>query len=185
MINESIKKVRESFSVVLSDFEKELKNIRTGRATPSILDGVKVDYYGVPTPIVQTATVSAIDAKTIVIAPWSRDQLVNIEKAIRESDLNLTPNNDGEVIRIILPPMTEDRRKELVKLLGKKTEETRIRIRQIREEVLSDIQDQEKQGNISEDDKFRGKEQIQKIVDEFNKKIEEIEKKKETDIMEI
>lgn len=183
MIDESIKKLKEHFVLILSDFEKELKNIRTGRATASILDGVKVDYYGVETPIAQVASVNAIDAKTIVIAPWSKDQLVSIEKAIRESDLGLTPNNDGEVIRITLPPMTEERRKELVKVLGKKTEETRIKIRQAREEILSDIQSQEKQGNISEDDRFRAKDQIQKIVDENNKKIEELEKKKETDVM--
>ncbi len=183
MVDESIKKLKERFVLIVSDFEKELKNIRTGRATASILDGVKVDYYGVETPIAQIASVNAVDAKTIVIAPWSKDQLISIEKAISESDLSLTPNNDGEVIRITLPPMTEERRKELVKVLGKKTEETRIKIRQVREEILSDIQDQEKQGNISEDDKFRAKDQIQKVVDEYNKKIEELEKKKEADVM--
>lgn len=183
MIEESVKKLKEKFILVVTEFEKDLKNISTGRANPSLLDGINADYYGVATPINQMATVNAVDAKTIVIAPWSKDQLVNLEKAIRESDLNLVPNNDGEVIRIILPPMTEERRKELVKVLGKKTEETRIKIRQAREEVLNDIQTAEKNGNISEDDKFRAKDQVQKIVDEYNKKVEEIEKKKEDDIM--
>ncbi|MDA3814969.1 MAG: ribosome-recycling factor, partial [Patescibacteria group bacterium] len=116
MIDENIKEMQSKFDQVIDKFNQELKNIRTGRATPSILDELKIDYYGVATPISQTASVNATDAKTIVITPWDKDQLVNIEKSIRESDLNLTPNNNGEVIRIILPPMTEERRIELVKV---------------------------------------------------------------------
>ena len=183
MTEDFLKEIREEADLIVESFSEELKNIRTGRASASILDDIKVDYYGVPTPINQTATVNAADAKTIVIAPWDKDQLVVIEKAIRESDLNLNPNNDGEVIRITLPPMTEERRMELVKVLGKRTEEARIKIRKVREEVLSKIQDQEKSGEISEDDKFRAKDQVQKVIDEYNQKIEEMEKKKEAEVM--
>jgi ribosome recycling factor len=183
MADESIDKLKERFDLIVDKFNQEIKNIRTGRATPSVLDGVMVDYYGVATPINQMAAVNATDAKTITITPWDKDQLISIEKAIKDSDLNFNPGNDGEVIRIILPPMTEERRLELVKVLKAKTEESRIKIRQFREDVLNDIQEQEKLGNISEDDRFRAKDQVQKIVDEYNKKIEEIEKKKEADVM--
>ncbi len=183
MSDENIDKLEKRFNLIVEKFNQEIKNIRTGRATPSVLDGVMVDYYGVATPINQMAAVNATDAKTITITPWDKDQLISIEKAIKDSDLNLNPGNDGEVIRFILPPMTEERRLELVKILKTKTEESRIKIRQFREEVLNDIQEQEKLGNISEDDKFRSKDQVQKIVDEYNKKIEEIEKKKEADVM--
>ncbi|HLN18954.1 MAG TPA: ribosome-recycling factor, partial [Patescibacteria group bacterium] len=125
------------------------------------------------------------DPRTIMISPWDKDNLVNIEKAVRESQLNLNPINDGQVIRINIPTLTEERRKELVKVLNQKTEEARVSVRKNREEVWDEIQELEKNGKIGEDDKFNGKEKLQKIVDEYNEKIEEIREKKEQEIMTI
>lgn len=173
------------FEKIIEWFEAELKNIRTGRATPALVEDLRVDYYGVKTPIKQMAAITAADARSLVISPWSKDGLVDIEKAIRESDLGINPNNDGNVIRLNLPPLTEERRKDLVKVLNKKTEEARIRIRQIREDVWGEIQEKEEAGDMSEDDKFRGKDALQAVVDDFNKKLLALNEKKEKEIMEI
>jgi len=166
-------------------YQNELKNLRTGRATPALVEDLKVDYYGSKSPIQQVASITVPDPKTIVISPWSKDCLVDIEKAINESDLGVYPNNDGTVIRLNFPALTEERRKELVKILNRKTEEARIRIRKVREDGWNAIQKQEKEGIISEDDKFLAKDKLQEQVNDFNKKLELLEKKKETEIMQI
>jgi ribosome recycling factor len=170
---------------VIERFQSELKNIRTGRATPALVEDLRVDYYGVPTPLNQVASISASDARSLVISPWSKDQLAVIEKSIRESDLGLNPVNDGNAIRINLPPLTEERRKDLVKLVGKETEEARISLRKAREDQWSELQKQEKAGEISEDQKFQLKDKLQKVVDEYNEKIEELAKKKEEEVMKV
>lgn len=185
MFQDIINKKREDFENSAQWFDQELKNIRTGRATPALVEDLKVSYYGTPTPLKQVASISVSDARTIVISPWSKDTLVEIEKSINESEMNLSPNNDGNVIRINLPALTEERRKELVKILNKKTEEGRIRIRKVREEVWDEIQQKVKNGEISEDDKFRAKDKLQEIVDQFNGKIEQASKKKEEEIMQV
>jgi len=180
-----VEKIRTNLDESLERYQQELKNIRTGRASASLVEDLKVDYFGVKTPMKQMASISVTDARTIVITPWNRDNLVDIEKAIKESGLNLNPNNDGNVIRLNLPALTEERRKDLVKLMNKKTEEARIRVRQEREDVWSEVQESTREGEMSEDDKFKAKEKLQEIVDEYNNKIEELEAKKEREIMEI
>lgn len=163
----------------------EMGKIRTGRANPALVENLMVDYYGSKTPLKQVASINAPEARLLVIQPWDKDALVAIESAIRESDLNLNPNNDGQVIRINIPSLTEERRKELVKLLNQKAEDAKISVRTVREEAWKEIQNIEKEGKISEDDKFSGKDQLQKVVDEYNKKIDEIRERKEKEILTI
>jgi len=163
----------------------EMGKIRTGRANPALVEGLIVDYYGTKTPLKQIASINAPEARLLVIQPWDKGALVYIESALRESDLGFNPNNDGQVVRINIPALTEERRKELVKLLNQRSEDGKISVRNIREESWKEIQEAEKEGKMSEDDKFSGKEYLQKIVDEYNGKIEEIRSKKETDILTI
>ncbi len=170
---------------VIAYFKEDLSKIRSGRVNPQMIEELKVDYYGALSPLKQMASVSSQDARTIVISPWDKDSLTSIEKAINDSDLNVNPNNDGNIIRLNFPPLTEERRDELIKLVGKKEEEARIKVRQTREEVWNDIQKQEKLGEISEDDKFKAKDQLQKVVDEYNNKIEELAQNKEESMREI
>ena len=164
-------------------FLKDIKNLKTGRATPALVEDLKVDYVGTLAPLKQVASISLEGFKTIVISPWNRDNLVDIEKAVLQSELNLNPNNDGKVIRLVLPDLTEERRRELVKVLGKKTEEARIKIRKAREDFIDFLKEGEKAGDLSEDDKFKAKEQAQELVDEYNRRIEEERTKKEKEIM--
>jgi ribosome recycling factor len=177
--------LQEESNQVITKYQTALGGIRTGRANPKVVEDLVIDYFGTPTPINQAANVSSTDAQTIVIAPWSKDSLVDIEKAINESELGIAPVNDGENIRISFPPLTEERRKELVKLVGQKTEEARIKIRKLREGVRDEIQKDEKDGNISEDDKFRKEDALQKVIDEYNKQIDTLHDKKETDLMSV
>jgi len=163
----------------------EMGKIRTGRANPALVEGLVVDYYGTKTPLKQIASINAPEARLLVIQPWDKGALVYIESALRESDLGFNPNNDGQVIRINIPALTEERRKELVKVLNQRAEDAKISIRNIREEAWKEIQEAEKEGKMSEDDKFSGKDYLQKIVDEYNKKIEDVREKKETEIMTI
>ena len=163
----------------------EMGKIRTGRANPALIENLTVDYYGVKTPLKQIASINVPESRSLVIQPWDKGALVYIESALRESDLGFNPNNDGQVIRINIPPLTEERRKELVKVLNQRAEDAKISVRNVREEVWKEIQEAEKEGKISEDDKFSGKDYLQKIVDEYNKKIEEIREKKEAEIMTI
>ncbi|EKE20724.1 MAG: hypothetical protein ACD_7C00500G0006 [uncultured bacterium] len=160
-----------------------MSKIRTGRANPSIVEDLLVDYYGTKTPLKQIANINVPEPRTLLIQPWSRDSLANIEAAIKISDLNLAPNNDGEVIRINIPALNEERRLELVKILNKKAEEAKISIRNIREDVWREIQELEKEGKIAEDDKFRGKERLQEAVNDYNKKVDDMREKKEQEIL--
>jgi len=183
MVKDTIEKNREKFERTIEFFKEEVGKLRTGRASANLVDSIMIDYYGSKSPLKQVATITVPEPRTITIAPWSRDNLVNIEKAIRESQLNLNPMNDGQVIRINMPPLNEERRKELVKVLNQKAEEARVGIRKGREEIWDEIQGMEKSGSIGEDDKFSGKDKLQKVVDEYNGKIEEIRGKKEQEIM--
>lgn len=185
MFQDIIEGKTKEFEGSLEWFNQELKNIRTGRATPALVEDLKINYYGTPTSLKQAASISTSDARTIVISPWSKDSLVDIEKAINDSGLNLNPNNDGNVIRIILPSLTEERRRELVKLLNKKMEQGRIRIRQAREAAWDEIQDKVRAGEIPEDDKFKAKDKLQEVVNRFNNFIEEAGKKKQEEIMQV
>lgn len=169
----------------IEHLNQEMGKIRTGRANPALVENMMVDYYGNKTPLKQVASINAPEARLLVIQPWDKDSLVNIESAIRESDMGFNPNNDGQVIRINIPQLTEERRKELVKALNQRSEDAKIAIRNIREEAWKEIQEAEKEGKMSEDDKFSGKDYLQKIVDEYNKKIEEVREKKDKEIMTI
>lgn len=170
---------------VLSKLKSEFVVIRTGRASASLLDKIYVDYYGSPVPINQIASISVPEPKMIVIQPWDIKMLGVIEKAILKSDLRLTPNNDGKVIRLVLPELTSERRQELLKLAKKKAEEARVSIRNIRREYNENLKKMEKSGEISEDELKRSQEEIQKLTDKYIEEVDKMLEAKETDIMEV
>ena len=174
---------KSDFDGALGHFAKESNTIRTGRANPALVDSVFVDYYGAKTSLKQMANISVPEPRVLLVQPWARDTIAAIENAIRTSDLGLNPSNDGAVIRIVLPALTEERRKDLVKVLNQKAEEAKVSVRAVREDAWSAVQERSHIGGMSEDDKFRGKDYLQKIVDEYNKKIEEMREKKEKEIM--
>ena len=174
---------KELFEEAIVHFSEEMAKIRTGRATPALIDHILVDYYGTRSPLKQIASVSAPEARLLLVQPWDKGSLVSIEAALREANLGLNPSNDGQVIRLSVPALTEERRRDLVKSLNRLAEEARIAIRTIREDAWKDIQDLEKSGGMGEDDKFHGKDALQNIVEMYNVRIEELRKKKEGDIM--
>ena len=165
--------------------KREFATLRAGRATPSLLDKVDVDYYGTKTPLKQLANISAPEPRLLVVQPWDKGAIADIEKAILKSDLGLTPNNDGNMIRISIPQLTEERRKELVKFVRKKTEEGRVAIRNQRRDANEQLKALEKGGKISEDDLRRAQEEVQKITDQNIKVLEEVLAEKEKEIMEV
>lgn len=169
----------------ITAFQRELAALRAGRAVPSLLDRIEVDYYGVPTPLNQLAGVSAPESRLLVVQPWDKQALPEIEKAIMKSDLGLTPSNDGDVIRLNIPELTEERRKELVRFVRKKAEEGRVSIRNIRRDANEEIKKLEKASTISEDESRRSQDSIQELTDQ---KIEEVDKllaAKEKEMMEV
>lgn len=169
----------------IESFRKELGKVRTGRASFSLLDGIKADYYGTPTPLQQVGTLSVPESRLITVTPWDAKMIGPIEKAIQAGGLGLNPTNDGKVVRIPIPPLTEERRKELVKLVKKMAEDARIAVRNIRREAIERIKEKEKKKELSEDGMKRGQERIQKETDAFIKKIDGILKTKEQEIMEV
>lgn len=183
MIKEKIDARKESFEAALTHLREECNKIRTGRANPGIVENLMVDYYGTKTPLKQIANISVPEPRQIMIQPWDKGALPSIETAIRESDLGLNPGNDGLGIRLVLPQLNEETRKDLVKVLNNRAEEARITVRNVREDIWKEIVDLEKAGTISEDDKFAGKDTLQKTVDDYNQAIEDIRRKKETDIL--
>lgn len=164
---------------------KEFDKLRTGRATTALVDNIVVDYYGTPTPINQLASVSVPDPKTLTIQPWDKGAFGSVEKAILASDLGLTPNNDGSVIRITIPALTEERRKELVKVARKYTEDCKIAIRNVRRDLNDQLKAMEKDKEISEDEKKKGENDVQKLTDEYVKESDAALSAKEKDILEI
>lgn len=183
-LEEIISKTRDQMTKSLEHFKQQISKVRTGRANASILDNIKVDYYGSPTPISQVATINVPDAKTIIIQPWDPSTLSAIEKAIKQSDLGFNPMNDGKLLRIPVPPLTEERRREIVKFCKKLTEDAKIAIRNIRRDQIEVVRKAEKEKQLTEDDKKIGEEKIQKVTDEFIKKIDEIFAAKEKEILE-
>lgn len=172
-----------AFDQTIEHFAAETGKLRTGRAHPGLVESLLVEYYNTETPLKQIASISVPEARQIVIAPWDKGALTQIEAAVRESDLGLSPVNDGSVVRITLPALTEERRRELVKTLGTRAEEARIALRTVREEVWKSLQDLERSGEIGEDEKFHGKDDLQKLIDDYNAKIEAVREKKEAEIM--
>jgi ribosome recycling factor len=164
--------------------ENELKRVRTGRASLNILDGIRVDYYGTQTPLNQMASLSVPESRLIVIQPWDATVIKDIEKALLKSDLGLTPSSDGKLIRLAIPPLTEERRKELVKVISKMCEDYKVAVRNIRRDSNEFLKMAKKEGDISEDDLFKGQDKVQEITDEFVKRIDEIFKEKEKEILE-
>jgi ribosome recycling factor len=166
-------------------FRKELGKVRTGRASFSLLDGVKVDYYGTPTPLQQVGTLSVPESRLITVTPWDTKMIGPIEKAIQGSGLGLNPSSDGKMVRIPIPPLTEERRRELAKVVRKMGEDARVAVRNVRREAIEKLKDREKKKEISEDVVKRGQERIQKETDAHVKKIDEILKSKEQEILEV
>ena len=169
----------------ISVFEENLSEIRAGRANPAILNKISIEYYGVLTPINQVAGISVPEARTIVIQPWDVSVLKEIEKAILASDIGLNPNNDGKVIRLNFPELTEERRKELVKEIKKMAEDAKVSIRSIRRDGMEDLKNKQKNSEITEDEKARGEEKIQKLTDKYVAEIDKILENKEKEIMNI
>ena len=174
----------ERMGKTITALENELKRIRTGRASLSLLDAIRVDYYGTLTPLNQMATLAVPESRLITIQPWDASVLKDIEKAVLKSDLGLTPSNDGKIIRLAIPPLTEERRKELVKVVHKMCEEHKVGTRNIRRDSNDLLKSLKKDGDISEDDAFKAQEDVQKITDNFIQKIDDIYKEKEKEILE-
>ena len=184
MEKEYLKDLHAEMDKSLEALEKEFGKVRTGRASVSLLDGIRVDYYGTPTALNQLANVSIPEARLITIQPWDAQVIKEIEKAILKADLGLTPNSDGKIIRVSIPPLTEDRRKELVKMVKKISEAAKVSIRNHRRKVNDDLKSAKNDKLISEDDMFKSQEEVQKVTDEYVKKCDEIGDKKEKEIME-
>jgi ribosome recycling factor len=175
----------EKMKKALDMMRKEYASIRTGRATPSLLDKITVDYYGTPTPINQVGNVSVPEPRLIVIQPWEKPMLTAIEKAILKSDLGIAPNSDGSVIRLNIPQLTQERRSELVKVVHKKAEESRVAIRNLRRDANDAIKKLEKDKVISEDETKKGQDDIQKLTDKYIKEIDQVMAVKEKELMEV
>lgn len=184
MIDSIFQETRESMEKSIVALKNEFKKVRTGRASLSLLDDIRVDYYGTLTPLNQMASLSVPESRLIVIQPWDVSMIKEIEKAVLKSDLGLTPSSDGKLIRISIPPLTEERRKQLVKVVQKKSEEHKIAVRNIRRDSNDLLKGLKKDGDISEDDAFRAQDQVQKITDEHVKLIDEVCKEKEKEILE-
>lgn len=185
MLDAIYNETEEKMSKVINAFQRELSTLRAGRATTSLLDRIEVDYYGTATPLNQLAGVTAPESRLLVVQPWDKQSLGEIEKAILKSDLGLTPTNDGNVIRLSIPQLTEERRKELVKYVRKKAEESKVSIRNIRRDANESTKQLEKSSDISEDDKRRGQDKIQEITDKKIKEIDEILDLKEKEMLEV
>jgi len=182
---EAMAQARTRMEKAVEDFRKELASVRTGRANVTLLDHVRVDYHGTSMPVNQLGTLSVPEATSIVISPWDPSAVPLIDKAIRTSDLGLNPTNDGKVVRVPIPPLTEDRRKELVKHIHKVLENHRTAVRNIRRDIKEAIEKLEKEKKISEDDKKRSLEELEKLTHSETKKIEELSAGKEKEVMEI
>lgn len=185
MINNILSEAEDRMKKAVEYLTKDLATLRAGRANPAMLDKVMVDYYGEPTPLNQLANITVPEARLLVIQPWDKSSMADIEKAILKSDLGVTPNNDGNVIRIVIPQLTEERRKELVKVVKKRGEEAKVAVRNIRRDANDMLKSSEKEKMISEDEAKRGSEEVQKATDKYIKDIDVILAAKEKDIMEV
>lgn len=185
MIDALVANAQTQMNKSITSFGDELGKLRTGRASASLLDKVMVDYYGTPTPISQMAAINVPEARLITIQPWDATALSEIEKAIQKSDLGITPQNDGKILRLPLPPLTEERRKDIVKIAGKTAEESRIAIRNIRRHGMDELKTALKDKKISEDDSKKGQDKLQHLTDDFIKKIDSLLDKKTKEIMEV
>ena len=178
-------KLKDEMEKAIITLGKSLSRVRTGRASVALLDGIKVDYYGVPTPIAQVANISVPESRLILIVPWDVSVIGAIEKAIQKSDLGLTPSNDGKAVRLSIPQLTEERRKEIAKVVKKMAEEGKIKLRNARRDTNEELKNMKKDNKISEDELFTAQEEVQKLTDQYIEKTDEILVAKEKEIMEI
>ncbi|MFN8470681.1 MAG: ribosome recycling factor [Anaerolineae bacterium] len=185
MIDDIMRDTRQHMNKSVESLRHDLTAIRTGRANPALLEKITVEYYGTPTPLNQLALISVPEPRILAIKPYDRSVMNAIEKAILKSDLGLTPNNDGQIIRLVLPQLTEQRRRDLVKQSSKRVEEAKVALRNIRRDAIKDMQDAEKEDLITEDQLENGKEQLQKLTDKTIEQVEQIGKAKEAEIMEV
>lgn len=184
-MNTVIKSAEESMQRRINHLESEYARIRAGRANPAVLDKLVVDYYGAPTPVKQLAAVSVTEARTLSIQPYDASVLRAIEKAIQTSDIGINPQNDGKIIRLTFPPLTEDKRKEIVKDVSKQAEDSKVQVRNERRDAIEKLKKMKKNSEITEDDLENGQEKIQKLTDKFTKKIDEICAEKQKEVMAI
>ncbi|MFH1077166.1 MAG: ribosome recycling factor [Pseudomonadota bacterium] len=184
MIEKIYDESKKKMDKVVETLKHDLTRLRTGRASLSLLDGIRADYYGTPTPLNQLATLAVPESRLITVQPWDTTSIGSIEKAILKSELGLTPMNDGKIIRITIPPLTEERRKELVKIVRKTVEAHKVSIRNIRRDENEELKLMKKDGNIAEDESFKGQEKIQKITDDYIETIDSIGTDKEKEVLE-
>lgn len=184
-MKETMKKLNEKMQKTLNVLESDLAAVRAGRANPAVLDRVMVDYYGCPTPVNQMAAISVAEARILVITPWDKSTLIPIEKAIQASDVGINPINDGSVLRLTFPQLTEERRKELVKEIKKTGEESKVALRSIRRDIMDKFKAMKKNSEITEDDLKNCEKDVQNVTDKFVKKIDDMISAKETEIMSI
>lgn len=184
MIKDVLEDARERMEKTIEALQNDLRTIRTGRASPALVERLTVEYYGMPTPLNQLAGVTVPEPRLLMIRPWDRNTLGLIEKAILKSDLGMTPNNDGQVIRLIVPQLTEERRRDLSKQVARRVEEGRVSVRNIRRDAIEMLRDAEKERLIDEDDLHRGQDQVQELTDKFVKQVDEVGKAKEAEILE-
>ena len=185
MINDITSDAEEGMKKALESFKRDLQKIRTGRANTAMLDGIKVDYYGTPTPVNQVATVQVVDARLITVKPWEKNMIPVIDKAIRASDLGINPVADAELVRLPIPPLTQERRRDLAKSVGKQTEEARVAVRAARRDAMDMIKDAEKEKQVTEDERKLGEKRVQDLTDKYIASVDDIAKAKEKEIMEL
>jgi ribosome recycling factor len=185
MLDDILKTAEHKMTRAVEVLSTDLQAVRTGRASPALLDRIQVDYYGAPTPINGVANISAPDPRMVLVQPWDKTMLGPIEKAIQKSDLGINPTNDGQVIRLALPQLTEERRKELVKQVHHRAEEARVAVRNCRRDALDHLRKAEKDGGVSKEDETRAQDRLQKLTDSFVKRVDEVSRRKETEVMEV
>jgi ribosome recycling factor len=185
MIDDVLLESQDRMEKTVESLQIDLRGIRTGRASPALVERLKVDYYGTATPLNQLATISVPEPRLLTIRPWDAAALSAIEKAILKSDLGLTPNNDGKLLRLAIPRLNEERRQDLSRLVAKRVEEARVAIRNIRRDAMEDLKTLEKDKEISEDDMHKGREEVQELTDDFIKQVDEVGKAKEKEILEV
>ncbi len=185
MIAETLSDAEHRMQSAVVALDRDLETVRTGRARPALVEGLKVEYYGSPTPLNQLATIHSPEPRLITIAPWDRSQLGTIEKAIQKSDLGLNPTNDGNIIRLVVPALTEDRRKDLVKVVHKKVEEGRVAVRNVRRDSLDELRKLQHDKTISDDEGRRAQEQLQRLTDHFVAEIDRHGHAKEQELLEV
>ncbi|MFC1990936.1 ribosome recycling factor [Chloroflexota bacterium] len=185
MVSDALQNTDNKMQVSIGAFKNDLATIRTGHATPALVEHIKVEYAGVPTPLNQLASISAPEARLLVIHPWDKGSVGDISKAILKSELGLNPSSDGIVIRISIPPLSEERRQELIRVVRKRVEERRVAVRNLRHEAMNELKELEKNKDISQDEHKRAQDQLQKLTDRFISDIEQIGRDKETELMEV